>query len=271
MKRYALLLLSTLVLLFNSCSDDNAEALKEHLQAGYTLSVNPKKLSSGSKAQYIQLEKTINQSYVKDLDSIVNTSFERQLEKFEDEELGVWSSYMNMFSWLFKSKQTWDDEMIVLSNKYFNTLDINQEQHALYMKYIDDIENIRKQFIKTNSLPSYTQINLPSEKITLDSFSGHTRNNLVIEFGSELFSWFLGFAIVQIVLLFVDKIAGPWGCLIDVIVFIVIIIISVIMANSNDSKLIDSLKEQQTQTIKYDSGNILKSLDENTIIFYEHL
>lgn len=56
MKRYALLLLSTLVLLFNSCSDDNAEALKEHLQAGYTLSVNPKKLSSGSKAQYIQLE-----------------------------------------------------------------------------------------------------------------------------------------------------------------------------------------------------------------------
>ena len=93
----------------------------------------------------------------------------------------------------------------------------------------------------------------------------------MIEFGTELFSWFLGFVIVQIVLLFVDKIAGPWGCLIDIVVFVIIIIISVIMANSNDSKLVDNLREQQTQSVTFDNESIIKALDENTVRFYENL
>jgi len=271
MKNFILLLLVVFVSLIISCSDDKADALREHLQSDYSLSVKNEKLSSGSKAQYIQLEKSINQAYVRDLDSLINTAFDRQLEKFEDDELGVWSSYKNMFSWLFKSKQSWNDEMSVLSNRYFNSLDINQEQHTLYVDYLKDIKNIRQQFISSKGLPSYIQIDLPSEKIALDSLSEHSRNNLVIEFGTELFSWFLGFVIVQIVLLFVDKIAGPWGCLIDIIVFVIIMIISVIMANSNDSKLIDNLRAQQTQSVTFDNKSIIKSLDENTIRFYENL
>lgn len=270
MKRIVLFLIA-LAFLLTSCGDSSANSLKEHLQTDYIPSVNTEKLSSGSKAQYIQLEKTINLSYVKGLDSLVNTAFDRQLEKFEDKELGVWSSYINMFSWLFKSNQSWNDEMNILSNRYFNSLDINQEQHALYKDYLKDIENIRKQFVFEKNLPTYTQIDLPSEKIALDPLSEHSRNNLVIEFGTELFSWFLGFVIVQIILLFVDKIAGPWGCLIDFIVFIVIIIISVIMANANDSKLIDNLRKQQTQSVKFDNENIIKYLDDNTIRFYENL
>lgn len=271
MRNFVLFLLAAFASLITSCSDDKAETLREHLQSDYSLSVNKGKLSSGSKSQYIQLEKSINHTYVKELDSLVNTAFERQLERFEDKELGVWNSYMNMFSWLFKSKQSWNDEMYILSNRYFNSLDINQEQHVLYENYLKDLKNIRQQFVSAKGLPSYTQIDLPSEKIALDSLSEHSRNNLVIEFGTELFSWFLSFIIVQIVLLFVDKITGPWGCLIDIIVFIIIMIISVIMANSNDSKLIEGLKEQQTWSIKLDNESIIKSLDNNTIRFYENL
>ena len=228
-------------------------------------------LSSGSKVQYMQMEKSINQQYIKELDSLVNTAFVRQLERFEDEELGVLSSYKNMFSWLFKSRQSWDDAMIVMSNKYFNSLDVSQEQHALYLEYVKDIKEIRQQFLSVKGLPSYTQIDLPSETITLDAFSNHSRNNLVIEFGTELFGWFLGFVLVQIILLFVDKTAGTWGCLIDVVVFIIIVVASVFMSSSNDAKLIESLEKQHKQTVKYDYGALLKSLDNNTTKFYESL
>ena len=112
---------------------------------------------------------------------------------------------------------------------------------------------------------------MPAETITLDAFSNHSRNNLVIEFGTELFGWFLGFVLVQIILLFVDKIAGPWGCLIDVIAFIIIVVFSVSMSSSNDTKLIESLEEQHKQTVKYDYKTLLKSLDNNTTKFYENL
>lgn len=271
MKIVSVLLSCLFVLIMTSCGDDNADVLKEHIQSDYTISIKNEKLSSGSKAQYIQLEKSINQAYVKELDSLMNTAFERQLELFEEKELGVWSGYMNMFSWLFKSRQAWDDEMNVLSNRYFNQLDINQEQYTLFTKYLEDIENLRRQFVSSNGYPAYTQIDLPSENIALSSLQEHSRNNLVIEVGTELFSWFLGFVIVQIVLLFVDKIAGPWGCLIDVVVFIIILVISIIMSNHNDFILLDSLREQHTQTIKIDSNNLIKSLDDNTVSFYEHL
>lgn len=136
MSRYISLILIFLSLLITSCKDNNADSLKNKLQSEYTLPYKVEKLSSGSKVQYIQMEKSINQQYIKDLDSLVSTAFLRQLERFEDEELGVLSSYKNMFSWLLKSKQSWDDAMIVMSNKYFNSLDVSQEQHALYLKYI---------------------------------------------------------------------------------------------------------------------------------------
>lgn len=271
MNRYALLIFMFLSLLMTSCKDKNVVTLKEKLQSEYVQFDKVAHLSSGSKVQYMQIEKSINQQYIKDLDSLINTAFARQLERFEDEELGVLSSYKNMFSWLFKSKQSWDDAMIVMSNKYFNSLDVSQEQHALYLEYVKNIKEIRQQLLSDKGLPSYPQINLPSETITLDAFSNHSRNNLAIEFGTELFGWFLGFVLVQIILLFVDKIVGPWGCLIDVIVFIIIVVVSVFMSSSNDTKLIESLEKQHKQTVKYDYKTLLKSLDNNTAKFYENL
>lgn len=271
MNRYGLLIFAFLSLLITSCKDKNAVALNEKLQSEYAQFDKVAHLSSGSRVQYMQMEKSINQQYIKALDSLINTAFTRQLKRFEDEELGVLSSYKNMFSWLFKSKQSWDDAMIVMSNKYFNSLNVSQEQHALYLEYVKDIKEIRQQFLSVKRLPSYTQIDLPSETITLDTFSNHSRNNLVIEFGTEIFEWFLGFVLVQIILLFVDKIAGPWGCLIDVIVFIIIVVISVFMSSSNDTKLIESLEKQHNQTVRYDYETLLKSLNNNTAKFYESL
>lgn len=264
-------MLGFLSLLMISCKDKNSTALKDKLQSEYIQSDKMTTLSSGSKVQYMQMEKSINQQYIKDLDSLVNTGFARQLKQFENEELGVLPSYKNMFFWFFKSKQSWDDAMIVMSNKYFNSLDVIQEQHTLYLEYVKNIKEMRQQFLSSKGLPSYTQIDLPSETITLDAFSNHSRNNLIIEFGTELFGWLLGLVLAQIILLFIDKIIGPWGCLIDITVFIIIIVVSVFISSSNDTKLIESLKNQHSQTVRYDYENLLKSLNNNTAKFYESL
>ncbi len=266
------LLIITLTSFLVSCTEDReAEELRQNLNKQYSETEVHNKLSSGSKVQYIQMERMINQTYVKDLDSLINTGFDRQLEKFEDGELGMWSGYKKMLSWLFKSKQSWDDEMSVLSNKYFNPLDLKQEQNGLYLNYSNKLKVLRKQFITEQQLPIYTQIDLPKEQISLDVLSSHTRNNVVIEFGTELFEWFLGFIIVQVVLLFVDKIAGPWGCLIDIIVLIAILIASIIMTNHNDGILMDSLREQHEESVKFDSSKLLEELDHNTFKFYENV
>ena len=57
----------------------------------------------------------------------------------------------------------------------------------------------------------------------------------------------------------------------DVVVFIIIVVASVFMSSSNDAKLIESLEKQHKQTVKYDYGALLKSLDNNTTKFYESL
>ena len=114
--------LCAVLLALYSCSDKEAEDLRSSLSKEYVSPQSIKELSSGSKAQYILMEKNINQQYVRQLDSLINTGFERQLKKFEDQELGVWASYGNMFSWLFKSKQSWEEELKLKSSKYFNSI-----------------------------------------------------------------------------------------------------------------------------------------------------
>ncbi len=253
---------------FYSCTDKTAENLRNKVKSEYQTSNDTSPLSSGGKVYYVEIERKINEEYVTQLEELINTNFDRQLERFEDEELGVWSSYMNMFSWLFKSKQSWDDEMMLLSNKYFNNLDIEQEEHALYQQYVRRIEDLRKQFVSKQHLPSYTHINLPSDKIYLDALADHSKNNLLIELGTEIFGWLLTFVIINIILLFVD--AGTLGAAvpIHVIVFIVTIIISIIITSKNDNLAFDSLRSQQNQNISYEYENILITLNDNTMTFY---
>lgn len=276
MKYFAFLLLSIVAILFMSCDHDKADSLREHLQSDYTLSVKSEKLSSGSKAQYIQLEESINQTYVRQLDSLITTGFDRQLENFEDKELGVISGYQNMFSWLFKSKQSWEEELNLKSAVYFDPLDLEQEQNKLYLQYISKIKNLRQQFVKQQQLPDFTQFDLPQEDISLEAFSNHSRNNIGIEvigelLGTKLFSWFLGFVITWILVTLLGLPAGPPGWLISLISFIIVIVVSAIMSYRNDAELIAQLKEQHNEISIPETNNLLKELNHNTISFYEKL
>lgn len=275
MKRLNLLFF-ILSLIFFSCGNKDEEKLREKLQEEYSNTTTIKKLSSGSKAQYIQMEQAINKRYVLELDSLVNTYFDRQLEKFEDHELGVWNSYMNMFSWLFKSKDRWNEELNLISKKYFNNLDSQQEQNGLYNQYTAQIKGLRQQFLKSQDLPNYQQVDIPLEEISLDEFMDHARNNTGIEIlgeflGSSLFGWLLGIFITWLV----SFIAGiPFelpGRAASLISTIIAIIVSIILTSINDSKLVNNLREQHHEIFQSDKSELLEDLNQNTVKFYEKL
>lgn len=275
MKRSILLFYLILSLVFvSSCSNKDEEILRERRHEEYSVTTI-KKLSSGGKAQYIQMEHAINKRYVKELDSLVNTYFDRQLEKFEDHELGVWNSYMNIFSWLFKSRDCWDEELNLISKKYFNNLDSQQEQIRLYNQYTTQIKELRQQFIRSHNLPSFHQIDIPKEEISLDKLADHSRNNIRIEIlgeflGGRFFSWLLGIACVFILSLF-GIVIPEKGCIVTGLTILISIIVSIIFTMRNDSKLIDNLRDQHEETIEIDNQELLESLDQNTIRFYEKL
>jgi hypothetical protein len=176
-----------------------------------------------------------------------------------------------MFSWLLSSKQEWEDEQLLLSNKYFNNLEASKELHELYLGYAENIRKLRKRFTEQQftNIGKHQDIILQKENIGIN-LSEHTRNNIIIEIGTEALQWFLTFITIQVVLLFVDKIAGLHGCIIDIIVFIVIVAVSIFITYHNDNKLLDKIKEQHTNqenTIDYDK--LLNDLNQNTISFYE--
>lgn len=274
MKRFHLLFYIILSLVFVSCGNKDEEELRQKIQEEYS-TTTIKKLSSGSKAQYIQMEQALNKRYVRELDSLANTFFDRQLENFEEHELGIWNSFMNMFSWLFKSKDSWDEELNLISKKYFNTLDSQQEQNKLYNQYVTQIRGLRQQFMRSHNLPAYQQFDIPQEAISLDKMAEHSRNNLVIEIlgeflGSDLFKWLLTIAIASFLSLFGISVPGP-GWVLTGVTILISIIVSIILTMCNDSRLIDNLKEQHQETVQIDNQIILDELNQNTVKFYEKL
>lgn len=276
MSRIFIVICLIFIVIFGSCNDKESEDLFKALQKEYTSPQSIKGLSTGSKAQYIMMEKNVNQRYVSQLDSLINTGFDRQIEKFEDQQMGVISGYRNMISWLFKSKQSWEEELRLKSLKYFNPLDIAQDQNILFSQYVGKIKNLRQQFVIQQNLPKFTQYDLPNENISLEAFSNYSRDNIGIEIlgellGTKLFSWFIGFCLTWLIVTVLGLRKGPPGWLISFITFLIILIISVIMCYLNDSKFIELLKSQHEEISLVDSNKLLEELNNNTTIFYEKL
>ena len=271
------------ILLLVTCGCDNKESkeLKKSLQKEYSSPHEIKKLSSGIKAQYIQMEGAINKRYVKNLDSLINHSFDIQLARFEDRELGIWNGYMNMFAWIFKSREAWEEELILIGNKYFNNLDIQQSQYELYQVYTSQIKELRDQFIFKSNLPSYTPINLPSEEISIESLISHSGKNLggeIIDLSADIFleltivkGVLIGFLTWLLGLIGITLSRKVLGIIIGVILFLLGLIGSIIYTNHNDNILIKNLKDQHEQTVSIDTNLLLQNLNNNTIHFYEKI
>lgn len=258
------------ILLLSSCKDKSAEELRNLVYGTDSIetTVSPQKTSKAIVAQYRDLELKCNTDFVEKLDSIVSTGFERQLEKFADEELGFWGGYGNMFSYLFRSKEKWEDNLRLESDKYFNSLDIEQEANELYMEHAAYVKQLRERFARTKNMEaSEPLITLPQQDIYLGDLRNHAGTNVLIEVCTDIAQWLLGIFITWLIL----TIAGiPLsGCVVSIIATILSIIASIIVTSVNDNKLINAIKEQQEVTLSIDKEEILKRLNQDTIHFYE--
>jgi hypothetical protein len=261
------------------CSNEKEDKLKSKFSEELEVTKQYKrgKSSRAVAQQYVEMEQNLNNRFVNELNELIDNSFEKKLEKFEDEELGFFSNIGYMFDYIFKDDAKWQEELRLKSNKYFNNLDLEQEVALLYKNHVDEINKLRSSFYQTKrtvNMPKNIDLDLPKENVDLMGMKDHTMNNMVIAFGEGVFSWILAF-IIGFVIAFILALFGVFveqdGCLVKGIGLVAVIICFIgmmIVSIRNDNKVLDSFREQQTEiTLDYES--ILNDLDKNTIKFYE--
>lgn len=264
---------------FVGCSNEKEDKLKEKFSQELEVTKQYKrgKSSRAVAQQYVEMEQNLNNKFVNDLNELIDNSFEKKLEKFEDEELGFFSNIGYMFDYIFKDDAKWQEELRLKSNKYFNNLDLEQEVALLYKNHVDEINKLRSSFYQTKrtvNMPKNIDLDLPKENVDLMGMKDHTMNNMVIAFGEGVFSWILAF-IIGFVIAFILALFGVFveqdGCLVKGIGLVAVIICFIgmmIVSIRNDNKVLDSFREQKTEiTLDYES--ILNDLDKNTVKFYE--
>lgn len=253
---------------FVSCSDPDIEALRKGANDGYELTAEDKATGSKlTKAQYKEIELSYNKKYVDDLKELLNGSFEKQLEEFEDEELGFWATYSHSFSYIFQSRQTRQDKMRVKTQKYFNSMDVEQDAQELFLLYREDVENLRARYAK-NKLPGQKMptLDLPKQQIELVDMDEYARNNIIIDVFAEIAVWIVIILVLSIIGLVASVTTLPtW------VVTVIGIIVSIIMSIRNDNKLLNALREQNTIEMTQDYDGILDELNNNTIKFYDKI
>ena len=94
-------------LLLCSCVDKEGQELKSRLSDQISVPSPKGKLSRASIEQYRDAELAYNQRYVDELKKTLDNSFEKQLENFDKNELGFFSSYENMFHYISVSTRLW--------------------------------------------------------------------------------------------------------------------------------------------------------------------
>ena len=251
-----------------SCSDEEEnklrESIKEEITISATDSISTNKIVTIE--QYKDIEFGLNSKYIKDLQNIIDNSFEKQLDVFSDEELGFFTSYKYMIDYIFKSNQEWEDEMLLKSQKYFSALDIEQAANSLFESHINEINSLRSRFVESNKyekLQQFQSLNLPDREVNMMSLKKHAERNLIIEIGGEFLRWFLVVTIIAFISFVIGLVKPPvW------IATVILIILSCILTYRNDNKLLDSLRAQES-SIRIDYNSIKKDLDKNTSAFYE--
>ena len=255
-----------------SCSNSEEEKLRAKMsEETSTVQKDSRELSDIQISQYKDLELAANKEYIKDLKVLIDSSFEKQLGHFEDEELGVIAGYKYMFKYIFMSEEKWTDLQIQLGDRYFNSLNTEQTALQLSLNHAQKVKDLRIKYkgIKASTAPKMQVLNLPNSNVYLGSLINHSRNNVAIEIGTTILDYLLGLLLIWIVVNIIGyTITGPVGCGISIVSFVIMVAVSVCLTHYNDNSLLESLRQQkQENTVDYNS--ILYNLNNNTAKFYE--
>lgn len=255
-----------------SCSNSEEEKLRVKMSEEATIvQKDSRELSDTQISQYKDLELAANKEYIKELKVLIDSSFEKQLGHFEDEELGVIAGYRYMFKYIFMNEEKWTDFQIQLGDRYFNSLNTEQTALQLSLNHAQKVKDLRIKYkgIKASTAPKMQVLNLPNSKVYLCSLINHSRNNVAIEIGTTILDYLLGLLLIWIVVNIIGyAITGPVGCGISIVSFVIMVVVSVCLTHYNDNSLLESLRQQkQENTVDYNS--ILYNLNNNTAKFYE--
>ena len=255
-----------------SCSNSEEEKLRAKISEEATIvQKDSRELSETQISQYKDLELAANKEYIKDLKVLIDSSFEKQLGHFEDEELGVIAGYKYMFKYIFMNEEKWTDLQIQLGDRYFNSLNTEQTALQLSLNHAQKVKDLRIKYkgIKASTAPQMQVLNLPNSKVYLGSLINHSKNNIAIEIGTTILDYLLGLLLIWIVVNIIGyAITGPVGCGISIVSFVIMVVVSVCLTHYNDNSLLESLRQQkQENTVDYNS--ILYNLNNNTAKFYE--
>lgn len=261
-----------LCVVFFSCSNSEEEKLRVKMSEEATIvQKDSRELSDTQISQYKDLELAANKEYIKDLKVLIDSSFEKQLGHFENEELGVVAGYKYMFKYIFMNEEKWTDLQIQLGDRYFNSLNTEQTALQLSLNHAQKVKDLRIKYkgIKASTAPKIQVLNLPNSNVYLGSLINHSRNNVTIEIGTTILDYLLGLLLIWIVVNIIGyAITGPVGCGISIVSFVIMVVVSVCLTHYNDNSLLESLRQQkQENTVDYNS--ILYNLNNNTAKFYE--
>lgn len=255
-----------------SCSNSEEEKLRAKMsEETSTVQKDSRELSDTQISQYKDLELAANKEYIKELKVLIDSSFEKQLGHFEDEELGVIAGYKYMFKYIFMSEEKWTDLQIQLGDRYFNSLNTEQAALQLSLNHAQKVKDLRIKYkgLKASTAPQMQVLNLPNSKVYLGSLINHSKNNIAIEIGTTILDYLLGLLIIWIVVNIIGYAnKGPIGCVVSFVSFIIMVVVSVYLTNYNDNSLLESLR-QQKQANAVDYNSILHNLNNNTTKFYE--
>lgn len=263
-----------LAVLFIGCKDAKEEALRQSVKSEITAQNTKQKTLGNTLEINKDIEIKINKKYVDDLKKIVDNGFENQLAYFEEEELGFLATYGNMFSYIFSSRQSWEDKLRLKTDKYFSPISTEKEVNNLYADYQKDIKNLRNQFLVNNPTigmhQKFQNLEIPSKDITLKALDNHSRNNIVLG-ALEMMETKLIMLFCNFIIWLVGFILGiPLsGGLLSKTLTIICFIISVFASIYNDNQLLDKIREQNATKVHIDYTAIQNQLDTNTIKFYD--
>ena len=238
-----------LCVVFFSCSNSEEEKLRVKMSEEATIvQKDSRELSDTQISQYKDLELAANKEYIKDLKVLIDSSFEKQLGHFEDEELGVIAGYKYMFKYIFMNEEKWTDLQIQLGDRYFNSLNTEQTALQLSLNHAQKVKDLRIKYkgIKASTAPKMQVLNLPNSNVYLGSLINHSRNNVAIEIGTTIPDYLLGLLLIWIVVNIIGyAITGHVGCGISIVSFVIMVVVSVCLTHYNDNSLLESLRQQK--------------------------
>lgn len=244
-----------------------------------TTPINEINYDSISVAEMIAIEKQYNQFYNDKLASLITSNFEKQYQRFDEEQIKFFKNFRYAFRWRFRSDDNWNNYLNYLSEKYFNPIPIKSSLISLSDKYQNDIVALRSNYYKAQNKgeePSYEDLKLSDNQFLGVYSNSYANETVAVEMETKtlatilivIIAWLVLYIIGFIWAMMVPQHHGRNLIILSTIIAVVLLIVSF---NNNDKHMRNSLPANENAIIENNTNKVQTMLDNNTTAFYEQM